>query len=297
MAVLKPQRPFKFLEKIASCLGWSSEPPAASAPLPLPEPETAADGMLTPFDALAGQLRGHGADLAPRGPEDARLLASAGFLIGEHRAAIAPLLDLILSRNGGEPIRLDLKQHPAAEIGVICQFAQALARLGLLADYTYRRAPHYLLTATVQDCPAGRRFLAGGWFPYYARAAVLRRLGQPRPPHALDVRLELPKGPAVDLDLLALCAGRLVCVCFGCENLTETLGDLRRVREALPALDPRLFLVLPRVNTQDVSALAACFEVTVCDREDLELLLEQLQAPPAPEPPVIPPACIRSAVF
>jgi hypothetical protein len=284
MAATHPQRSFPILAKLAALLGWPSESPAAPAIL-VPEPAAEEPaGPASPFDALAGELRRHGAGLAPRGPEDARLLTGTGFFIGEHRDTVAPLLDLVLEGKAGAPIRLDLKQRPAAEVGVICQFGQALARLGLLAEYAYRRAPHYLLTARVRDCPDGRRFLAGGWFPYYARGAVLRRLGQPRPPHALDVRLSLPDGAAVELDLVALRDGRLWAARFGCDDLPGTLAELRHVAAVLPTLAPHPFLVLPRVAAPDLAPLKACFEVTVCDRECLDLLLAQLEAPPAPQP-------------
>lgn len=272
------------LEKIASYFLTPTpapEPAAATGPDPIPNPP--AEPRTTPFEALAGRLGAHGVALEARGSESARLLATTGFMLGEHHDAIAPLLDAVLASPPGAAIRLDLGQHPAADIGVICQFGQTLARLGLLADYEYRRAPHYLLTATARDCPEGRRFLAEGWFPHYGRVAVLRRLGQPRPPYALDVRLRLPEGPAIDLDLLAL-KDRLYAVRFGCEALADVLADLRRVALALPGLDPWLGLVLPRVAARDEPLLVEYFEVAVCDRKGMDLWLDQLPGTVAPPP-------------
>ncbi|SMF95245.1 hypothetical protein SAMN02949497_2598 [Methylomagnum ishizawai] len=168
------------LEKIASYFRpptHTPEPEATTGPDSTANPPT--EPRTTPFEALAGRLGDYGVVLEARGSDSARLLATTGFMLGEHHDAIAPLLDAVLASPPGAAIRLDLGQHPAADIGILCQFGQTLDRLGLLAGYEYRRAPHYLLTATARDCPEGRRFLAEGWFPHYGRVAVLRRLGQP----------------------------------------------------------------------------------------------------------------------
>ena len=179
----------------------------------------------------------------------------------------------------GRALRLDLGERPAQEIGVICQCAQVMARVGMLGDFHYRRAPYFELRATVLECPEGREFLASGWFPHYARGAVLRRLGQPRPPYALEVSLGLPSGGSIDLDVAALVEERLVGVRFGCPDLVRTLTELRVLAEAVVDLAPRLFLVLPRAEARDVALLASCYEVAVCDRRDLALLLKLVETP------------------
>lgn len=95
---------------------------------------------------------------------------------------------------------------PLADNGRVVSFANGLKNSGFLSSYSYKKAPHRIITAQVANTSEAHRFISGGWLETwtYCRAVSILTGGYSC---VRNLNVMLPENERAEFDMI-ICAGK-----------------------------------------------------------------------------------------
>ncbi len=153
---------------------------------------------------------------------------------------------------------------PVDDNGRVVAFARGLHKIGYLSSYEYKKAPHRIITAQVDNSPEAHNFISGSWlehYVYYKAKDILT--GEYACVRNLNVTL--PENEQFEFDMLICTGQNIVWVECKTGKYSPYLTKYSRIAQLLGLEAKNTILVTAETQAVDVSA---AYGITCCNLED-----------------------------
>lgn len=208
-------------------------------------------------------------------PEDKadEILDKLSISMGNRYNLIKSFYERIKNKmNSGGTIRMDLKDKTQEEISGICQLSKNFHEIAFLEEYTYLKAPKYLLFAKPNRIPEALNFFSGKWLERFIRTQVISLIRQVNPnikfSYISNPQVKLPNGDDFELDFLFEIEGEIYWFEVKTGDYQRYVKKYSTVSKILNLDESHSFMILTDIAVPGAKALKSLFNMNIIKIEN-----------------------------
>lgn len=205
-----------------------------------------------------------------RNPEDDEMLEFLARFLGRRYAHLHQLYKKIKrSLISGKGFTLKLDPSNPNQLSAMVEFAAALYRRGLLAHYSYKRSPFFLLSLQPASDPRAINFLTGGWLELYVKQTMTALLTELKASNSVTYsylhNVEIGERDRVDfeLDLLFKINHEYFWIETKTAEYEPYIPRYAELAKKLSLDKDHAFIVATELTSEDALRLNSIFDLTL----------------------------------
>ena len=194
-------------------------------------------------------------------------VTATALYMGEHFQQIKDFYSAVKSTlNQCQEFHYSLAEAniPLTDNSRVVAFARGLYRIGHLSSFTYKKAPHRIITAQVNNSPEAHSFISGGWLEHYVYSKAKDILtGEYACVRNLNVTL--PENEQFEFDMLICQGENIIWVECKTGKYSPYLAKYSRIAKLLGFDAKNAILVTAETQAVDTTSE---YGITTCNLED-----------------------------